>query len=584
MFGGFHEDKVQFVAGNCAQDSDDDMFEPHVLTRSSPTPNLLVAPVARVAEVKEEAMPYNGALVNVEYSTTVKTVVVPVSTPNDVVGGFSSISDRFPLSKVGKVSCMTKQVFCTPQEPRTQVAPLPMSRLLNATPEMTQMEQMTVLVEDATVDENTIKAEPTTTFVGSNVQLPVSDVYRYLATDVEENEMEQLRWNIQEQVFQRYFQQGQKYEEWGKLEEQDNRVFFIPGGRRENIMAEKRFHDNAVRDAMGKGNATWVKDRRARFEEEIRQFYVHFHVQREETRHRQELMLTRLEKVSPFSKFPILGNRFLLLRLRGKGGNGEVWDVVDYANNKQLCALKLSTSIRHAQREHHTHSVRFILHPHFSCRNLNHPNIVQVGEVPFLIRYQQQQYTAFTVASVQSDLQQLIEMYEYLDDDSAYKVFSQLLSALKYLHEDMGVAHYDLKPSNILIDHDGCVKLTDFDLTRDAKSATSNSTVGTLRYLPPECFRPNRGDCEATAEKADMWMVGIVYYMMVTGKHPICPDKSTHMEVKSAMIQYTGELRYARPISDLSKWILQGCLHPDPRCRITAAQLLVALQKVVPQQ
>lgn len=69
-------------------------------------------------------------------------------------------------------------------------------------------------------------------------------------------------------------------------------------------------------------------------------------------------MLTRLEKVSPFSKFPILGNRFLLLRLRGKGGNGEVWDVVDYANNKQLCALKLSTSIRHAQREHHTHSVR----------------------------------------------------------------------------------------------------------------------------------------------------------------------------------------------------------------------------------
>jgi hypothetical protein len=39
-------------------------------------------------------------------------------------------------------------------------------------------------------------------------------------------------------------------------------------------MAEKRFHDNAVRDAMGKGNATWVKERRERFEEEIRLFYV----------------------------------------------------------------------------------------------------------------------------------------------------------------------------------------------------------------------------------------------------------------------------------------------------------------------
>ena len=35
---------------------------------------------------------------------------------------------------------------------------------------------------------------------------------------------QQLRWNIQEQVFQRYFQQEQKYEEWGKLDEHDTYV------------------------------------------------------------------------------------------------------------------------------------------------------------------------------------------------------------------------------------------------------------------------------------------------------------------------------------------------------------------------
>ena len=148
----------------------------------------------------------------------------------------------------------------------------------------------------------------------------------------------------------------------------------------------------------------------------------------------------------------------------------------------------------------------------------------------------------------------------------------------------MGVAHYDLKPSNILIDQDGCVKLTDFDLARDVKSPTSKSTVGTLRYLPPECFCPKRGDCAATAEKADMWMVGVVYCMMTTGKHPICPDKPTHAEVKSMMSRYNGELHYARPVSDLSRWILQGCLQPDPRCRPTAAQLLLALQNVMLQQ
>ena len=35
-----------------------------------------------------------------------------------------------------------------------------------------------------------------------------------------------------------------------------------------------------------------------------------------------------------------------------------MWNVVDYANNKELCALKLSTSICHAQREHRVHSVQ----------------------------------------------------------------------------------------------------------------------------------------------------------------------------------------------------------------------------------
>ena len=107
-------------------------------------------------------------------------------------------------------------------------------------------------------------------------------------------------------------------------------------------------------------------------------------LQREEAKHKQEVMLalqeqstctefgrcafatalTLLPRVfteSPFSKFPILGNRFILIRLLGKGGNGEVWDVIDYADNKRRCALKISTSYHHSRREHRTHMVRHVL-------------------------------------------------------------------------------------------------------------------------------------------------------------------------------------------------------------------------------
>lgn len=148
----------------------------------------------------------------------------------------------------------------------------------------------------------------------------------------------------------------------------------------------------------------------------------------------------------------------------------------------------------------------------------------------------------------------------------------------------MEIAHYDLKPSNILITKDECVKLTDFDLARHVTEPINSSTVGTLRYLPPECYRPNFGDCEGTAEKADIWMVGIVYCLMLWGKHPICSDRANHEEAKVALAQYNGHLTYIRPVSDLSRWIIHGCLHPDPRCRPTAFQLLQSLQASTQQQ
>ncbi|GAB9470784.1 hypothetical protein Gpo141_00008019 [Globisporangium polare] len=397
-------------------------------------------------------------------------------------------------------------------------------------------------------------------FADTVLQLP--KLYQYVATKTEEDDMEQLRWEIQESVFHRYFALQQREPQWGAVEERDARIFFHPGKRRAAIMIEKKFHDSTYQEGIADGDASWYKARRAQFAEVYREFC------RDETKHKQEIMLTRLEKNSTFSKFPILGNRFLLVRLLGKGGNGEVWNVIDYADNKRSCALKLSTSVKHAQQEHLTHS------------KLNHPKIVDVGDTAYLIEYRQQCYTAFTVDSVETDLQQLIEMHGHFDEESALNILFQLLTSLSYLHNERKIAHYDLKPSNILVTKDVCVKLTDFDLARDVHEPISSSSVGTLRYLPPECYRPNFGDCQGTAEKADIWMVGIVFCLMLWGKHPICGEKSTIDEAKASIARYNGQLTYSQPVPDRSRWIIQGCLHPDPRCRPSASQLLQALQTI----
>ncbi|TYZ58438.1 hypothetical protein PybrP1_000249 [[Pythium] brassicae (nom. inval.)] len=457
---------------------------------------------------------------------------------------FSSIAEDFPLAATSK-ACIVP-IRPTSYRPcgveaaaATTVTSTQLSRagdysvsgrvtpVMNPVADASQPEEMALAYRTNSLERDS-DDDRKSPFGDSVLQPP--KLYQYRATKTEIDDMEILRWGIQEKVFHRYFAFQQREPQWGSLEMRDNRLMFHPGKRREAIVHEKKFHEATYREGIADGDAAWYMARRAHFGEVYREFC------REEMKHKQEAMLTRLEKNSMFSKFPILGNRFLLVRLLGKGGNGEVWTVVDYADNKRSCALKLSTSIKHAQHEHLTHS------------RLKHPNIVNVGSTAYLIEYRQQYYTAFTVDSVETDLQQLIEIYEHFDETSALKVLLQLLKALEYLHNE----------------------------------PISSSSVGTLRYLPPECFRPGFGDCGGTAEKADMWMVGIVFCLMLWGKHPICSDKSSHDAAKASLARYSGELTHTRPVSSLSQWIVHGCLHPDPRCRPTARQLLQVLDASSP--
>ena len=140
-----------------------------------------------------------------------------------------------------------------------------------------------------------------------------------------------------------------------------------------------------------------------------------------------------------------------------------------------------------------------------SCRNL--PKIMEAAEqdgmVAVLEEYIQGDSLAFLLAGA------------CLTPAEARKITFQLCNALWVLHS-LGAVHRDIKPENVIVRGSEAV-LIDFDASRIFKSGTNQDTqiLGTTGYAAPEQYGITQTD-----ERADIYSLGVLLNIMLTGKHP----------------------------------------------------------------
>lgn len=106
-----------------------------------------------------------------------------------------------------------------------------------------------------------------------------------------------------------------------------------------------------------------------------------------------------------------------------------------------------------------------------------------------------------------------------IDKEIALKYMIDLCEALEKLHSlKPSIIHRDIKPSNIIINNDGILKLIDYDVSREYKENKNKDTVilGTIGYAAPEQM-----GFEQTDARADIYSMGVLLNVMVTGKHPV---------------------------------------------------------------
>eukprot|EP00039_Didymoeca_costata_P007028 m.95678 g.95678 ORF g.95678 m.95678 type:complete len:493 (-) comp13506_c1_seq3:96-1574(-) len=165
------------------------------------------------------------------------------------------------------------------------------------------------------------------------------------------------------------------------------------------------------------------------------------------------------------------------------------------------------------------------------------------------------------------DLRQFLKRQGRLSEEQACVALVQIASALHYLHQ-IGIAHLDLKPSNILLTKTSpnspmSLKLADFGFAttvQHGKLDGKMSLRGTLLYMAPEMLRDQRYD-----SRADLWSTGVILYELVFGQTPF--HSTTYDELIGKILDSAPVHIFEGQISNQYAQLLRSLLQRDPSRR-----------------
>lgn len=115
------------------------------------------------------------------------------------------------------------------------------------------------------------------------------------------------------------------------------------------------------------------------------------------------------------------------------------------------------------------------------------------------------------------------------------KVTIAVFKGLNYLREKHQIMHRDVKPSNILVNSRGEIKICDFGVSGQLIDSMANSFVGTRSYMSPERLQGTHYTVQS-----DIWSLGLSLVEMVIGRYPIPPPDSKELAAIFGS-KYTGD-------------------------------------------
>ena len=213
-----------------------------------------------------------------------------------------------------------------------------------------------------------------------------------------------------------------------------------------------------------------------------------------------------------FAPGTVLGGRYEILQLLGRGGMGAVYKARDRELDRTV-ALKL---IR-PDLARNPEMVRRFKQELILARQVTHKNVIRIFDLG-----QADGIKFITMDYVEGhDLRALLQEKGKFPPGEAARIMLQICRALEAAHGEH-VIHRDLKPQNIMLDGKGRVFVMDFGIARSVHVPGMTQTgalIGTPEYMSPEQARGEELD-----QRSDIFSLGVIFYEILTGKKPYPSD------------------------------------------------------------
>ncbi|XP_015996580.2 death-associated protein kinase 2 isoform X1 [Rousettus aegyptiacus] len=202
-------------------------------------------------------------------------------------------------------------------------------------------------------------------------------------------------------------------------------------------------------------------------------------------------------------------------------------------------------------------------------RQVLHPNVITLHDV-----FENRTDVVLILELVSGgELFDFLAQKESLSEEEATSFIKQILDGVNYLHTKK-IAHFDLKPENIMlldknipIPH---IKLIDFGLAHEIEDGVEFKNIfGTPEFVAPEIV-----NYEPLGLEADMWSIGVITYILLSGASPFLGDTKQETLANITAVSYDFDEEFFSQTSELAKDFIRKLLVKETRKRLTIQEAL----------